>query len=154
MAHTYYVRYDGNGGDGEMSDSSHAYGTLSRLSTNAYTKTGYTFTGWNTEADGGGTPYGQDAELTVDLTDEDGATVRLWAQWTEGGAAGDDGGNDDGGNDDGGGDNGGGREPIPLTIPVIAAVGGLGLIFAIRAIHFRRKRKTAAAKNPFRPINS
>jgi len=40
-------------------------------------KTGYTFAGWNTQADGGGDPYVSGSEYTMGT-----ANVTLWAQWT------------------------------------------------------------------------
>ena len=41
------------------------------------TKTGYTFEGWNTEADGSGTEYVAGATLAMGT-----ANVTLYAQWT------------------------------------------------------------------------
>jgi uncharacterized repeat protein (TIGR02543 family) len=47
------------------------------LTTNAFTRTGYTFTGWNTAANGSGTSYANDVVYPFV------ASVTLYAQWTE-----------------------------------------------------------------------
>jgi uncharacterized repeat protein (TIGR02543 family) len=78
---SYAVKYDANGGNGSMNSSTHTYGTSSALTTNVYTKTGYTFADWNTKADGAGTSY-SDKALVSTLTTTPGATVTLYAQWT------------------------------------------------------------------------
>ena len=57
MAHNYWVAYDKNNGSGTMVSGVYTYGVAKALSTNAYTRTGYTFAGWNTKADGSGTSY-------------------------------------------------------------------------------------------------
>lgn len=80
-AHTYKVSYNSNGGTGTtMSSSSHTYDTVKNLTANTYTKTGYTFHGWNTKADGSGTSYADKASVK-NLTATNGATVTLYAQW-------------------------------------------------------------------------
>ena len=47
---------------------------------NTFTKTGYTFTGWNTKADGTGTHY-DEGQTVSNLLSEQGAQVTLYAQW-------------------------------------------------------------------------
>lgn len=49
------------------------------LSSDVPTRNGYTFLGWNTQADGNGTAYATGATYTHD---QDGGTVTLYAQWT------------------------------------------------------------------------
>ena len=49
------------------------------LNSEAPTRNGYTFLGWNTQTDGKGTAYAPGAEYTHD---QDGGTVILYAQWT------------------------------------------------------------------------
>lgn len=49
------------------------------LSSDAPTRNGYTFLGWNTQADGNGTAYAAGATYTHD---QDGGTVTLYAKWT------------------------------------------------------------------------
>lgn len=81
-ANTYTVEYDGNGATGgSTASSSHTYDEAKELTENGFEKTGYTFSGWNTKADGSGTSY-QDKEKVKNLTDKDEDTVTLYAQWT------------------------------------------------------------------------
>lgn len=80
-ANTYYVKYNANGGDGSMSNSSHTYDTAKKLTTNGFTRIGYYFAGWNTKSDGSGTSY-SDGQSVKNLTSTNGATVNLYAQWT------------------------------------------------------------------------
>ncbi len=56
------------------------YDTAANLTVNGYTKTGYTFTGWNTQTDGKGTAY-TDGQNVINLTAAEGETVTLYAQW-------------------------------------------------------------------------
>ena len=78
---TYTVKFDGNGAEGTMADQSFTYGKSGEsLKANAFTKTGYTFAGWNTKADGTGTAY-TDQQATPNVTTENGGTVTLYAQW-------------------------------------------------------------------------
>ena len=81
-ANTYTVKYDGNGSTGgSTASSSHTYDTAKALTANGFTKTGYTFKGWNTKADGSGTAYADKASVK-NLTTTNGGTVTLYAQWT------------------------------------------------------------------------
>ena len=80
-ANTYYVAYNANGGSGSMSNSTHKYNTSSKLTANAFTKTGYSFAGWNTAANGSGTALSNQQAVTT-LTSTNGGTVTLYAQWT------------------------------------------------------------------------
>lgn len=79
-ANTYTVVYDSNGGTGSMTPSEHVYNTAKNLTANAFTRTGYTFNGWNTQKDGSGTKYANKAEVK-NLTAEPNGTVTLYAQW-------------------------------------------------------------------------
>ena len=81
-ANQYTVKFDANGGTGSMSDQSHTYSVSQALTANAFTRTGYTFEGWNTNADGTGTSY-TDEESVSNLSSTDGATITLYAQWEE-----------------------------------------------------------------------
>ena len=79
---TYTVKYDGNGNTGgSTASSNHTYGTAKALTANGYTKTGYSFNGWNTKANGSGTAYADKASVK-NLTTANGGTVTLYAQWT------------------------------------------------------------------------
>lgn len=80
---TYYakwlaeVKFDANGGEGSMPAQRVAENDITTpLSSNAFSKIGYTFAGWNTAADGSGTSYAADA---VASTVPSGTT--LYAQW-------------------------------------------------------------------------
>ena len=80
-ANNYTIKFDGNSADGgSTSDQSMTYDTAVDLRLNGYTKTGYTFTGWNTQQDGGGTAY-TESENVKNMTPDDGGVVTLYAQW-------------------------------------------------------------------------
>ena len=68
------VTFNANGGTGTMANQT--TNTPTALTTNAFTRTGYTFSGWNTAANGSGTAYANGA--TYPFT----ANVTLYAQWT------------------------------------------------------------------------
>ena len=63
-----------------MTNQSFTYDVVQALSTNAFTRTGYTFTGWNTTAEGTGASYEDEKEVS-NLTPMANATVTLYAQW-------------------------------------------------------------------------
>ena len=65
-----------------MSNQTFSYDTAQNLTTNSFTRTGYTFTGWNTEANGSGTGY-MNEESISNLTTTSGATIPVFAQWTD-----------------------------------------------------------------------
>ena len=74
------ITYNGNGktsGTLPSAQSDNLYNTSVTLSSNNLTKTGYTHTGWNTEADGTGTHYNKGASITVTE-----ANLTLYAEWT------------------------------------------------------------------------
>jgi uncharacterized repeat protein (TIGR02543 family) len=78
---TYTVSFDANGGTGTMEPMQLTYdGEWATLTANTFTRTGYSFKGWNTEADGTGTDY-SDEDLVRNLTDEANGNVVLYAQW-------------------------------------------------------------------------
>ena len=77
----YNITYNGNGStSGFTESSSHEYDISKNLTKNGFTRTGYTFTGWNTKADGSGTSY-TDGQSVKNLSSTNGATVNLYAQW-------------------------------------------------------------------------
>ena len=80
-ANTYKVKFDANGGTGTMSDLPFTYDIAQYLTANVFERTGYNFSGWNTNADGTGTTY-TDGESVQNLTAENEGTVTLYAQWT------------------------------------------------------------------------
>jgi uncharacterized repeat protein (TIGR02543 family) len=77
---TYTVAYNANGGTGNTAQSSHTYDQAKSLTGNSFSRDGYAFAGWNTQADGNGTSY-SDNQSVENLSPTDGATVPLYAQW-------------------------------------------------------------------------
>ena len=77
---TYTVAYNKNGGLGTMSSSSHTYDVAQALTLNKFTRTGYSFQGWAKTSTG--SKIYSDGEKVTNLTDEDGATVTLYAVWS------------------------------------------------------------------------
>ena len=80
QANNYTVKFDANGGVGTMDDQSRKYDDKTALTANVFTYEGKTFNGWNTAADGSGTPY-KDEEVN-NLSSTEGDMVTLYAQWT------------------------------------------------------------------------
>ena len=85
-AQTYTVTYDGNGADSGETTDTNAYtrGTVATVKANGFTRSKYTFTGWNTSANGSGRPYAKGDQIT--MTDN----VVLYAQWTRNSSRDDD----------------------------------------------------------------
>ena len=81
-AHTYTVVFHANGGEGSMNSQSFTYDVAQNLTANTFTKSGYTFTGWNTQTNGDGTAYANGAEVS-NLTSTNNGTINLYAQWSE-----------------------------------------------------------------------
>lgn len=79
--HTYTIKFNGNGGSGNMGQYTCTYDVAWNLTANSYTREGYTFDSWNTKEDGTGTKF-IDGKSVKNLTSEDGATINLYAQWT------------------------------------------------------------------------
>lgn len=80
-ANTYTVKFNGGeGSSGSMTDQKMTYGTAANLSTNAFTKEGYTFKGWTTTEGGTTVEYTNGASV-LNLTDESNGTVTLYAVW-------------------------------------------------------------------------
>lgn len=73
-ANTYTVTYDANGGSGTMSASTATYNSGFKTTKNAFTRTGYTFAGWNEKADGTGTAWG--------ISSSDSGTAESGNAWT------------------------------------------------------------------------
>lgn len=78
---TYTVKFDANGASGVLADQLHTYDKGLALSDLKFTRAGYTFTGWNTQADGNGTAY-RNRENVKNLTPDQGDEITLYAQWT------------------------------------------------------------------------
>ena len=82
MANIYSVCFNANGGMGSMSNQTLTYDAAAQaLTTNAFTRVGHNFSGWNTAANGSGTAYANGASVS-NLATEQGAIVNLYARWT------------------------------------------------------------------------
>lgn len=75
---SYYIRYDANGGAGEMLNTVHKIDKRENLASNKFTREGYVFTGWGLEPDGGAL-YPDNAEVTN--ISEKNEAVTLYAIW-------------------------------------------------------------------------
>lgn len=78
-ANGYTVKYDAGGGKGTMGDQKFTFDVPQNLSPNAFTRDGYTFTGWK-RADTGDA-Y-QDGQQVSNLTSTPNGIVTMIAQWT------------------------------------------------------------------------
>ena len=72
---SYTVTYNANGGRGAPSSQKKYYGVSLTLSSTKPTKTGYTFSKWNTKSNGTGTSYNPRSTYTSN------ASVTLYAIW-------------------------------------------------------------------------
>ena len=76
------INFNGNGATGgSMTSQQIPVGNTAPLNSNSFTRTGYMFTGWNTEANGSGTSYTDGADYTVTTTGD--TTITLYAQWKQ-----------------------------------------------------------------------
>ena len=79
---SYTVKFNGNNNTGgSTANQGFTYGTAQNLRANGFTRTGYTFAGWNTKANGSGTSYSNQQSVN-NLTSTSGGTFNLYAQWT------------------------------------------------------------------------
>lgn len=76
-ARTYSVSYNANGGSGAPGAQTKTYNVALTLSSTIPTRSGYTFTKWNTNSGGTGTDYSPGGSYTGN------AALTLYAQWTE-----------------------------------------------------------------------
>ncbi len=74
---THQIHFNPNGGSGTMGEQTVIEFEPTALQANTYTREGYLFDGWNTEADGTGDTYADEA--TVILFDD----LTLYAQWSQ-----------------------------------------------------------------------
>ena len=85
-ANKYTVKFNGNKGtgtstvSGSVADQPFVYDTPQKLNENKFSRVGYTFKNWNTQADGKGTAYTNTQQVS-NLASADGATVTLYAIW-------------------------------------------------------------------------
>ena len=74
----FTLTYNSNGGSTlNPSSEGRSAGSVANLASNSPIKTGFSFTGWNTQLNGSGTSYSASASLTMP-----GSNVTLYAQWT------------------------------------------------------------------------
>ena len=77
----YEIKFDCNGGNtATMESIQTAYGDTVTLPANTFTKTGYTFAGWDTDPNAVTATYGDQAD--VSNLSKDGTAVTLYAIWT------------------------------------------------------------------------
>lgn len=78
-ANSYTITYYSNGGTGSMNTTTATYGSSVTLRTNSFTRSGYTFSGWNTSSDGSGTSYSDGKTWSSwSMT----SNLYLYAQWS------------------------------------------------------------------------
>ena len=84
-ANQYTVNYNSNKGSGSMSPDTVTYNTAYKTKKNTFTRTGYTFTGWNEKADGTGTAWSLSSsgvyEANKTWTWTYTHDITLYAQW-------------------------------------------------------------------------
>lgn len=73
LVSNHSVTFNNNTGSGSMTDQ--VANSSTALTPNSFTKPGYTFTGWNTQANGSGTAYTNQEVYSFDLD------LDLYAQW-------------------------------------------------------------------------
>lgn len=79
---TYSVSFSANGGEGSMDPQQFVESEKQKLNINTFTRTGFIFTGWNTQADGSGESFVNGASV-LDLADTAGEVITLYAQWRQ-----------------------------------------------------------------------
>lgn len=73
----YTITFEANGGTGSMDKISVEAGSTATLTPNKYSRSGYTFTGWNTQKNGKGTAYKNKDKITPT------GSMTLFAQWAK-----------------------------------------------------------------------
>lgn len=71
------ITFDANGGNGTMPSQTMVKGATLPISANTFTNGDYSFTKWNTEADGSGVTYFNMQDITISTN------ITLYAQWGE-----------------------------------------------------------------------
>lgn len=76
------IAFNGNGGTGAMQNLAVSSNAAVNLASNAFTRPDCTFIGWNTQADGKGTAFADQASVTsLAAAANHGKTITLYAQW-------------------------------------------------------------------------
>ena len=81
-AWTYAVAFNANGGTGTMELQEFVHDEEQALTSNAFVRAGYAFSGWAVREDAGGAVYG-DGAIVSNMTTVAGGVVTLYAQWDE-----------------------------------------------------------------------
>ena len=76
----YTIKFDANGGKGEMTDITLKYSEENKLSKNKFTRKGYKFIGWSTDKNAKTAEY-KNQESVSKLTSENNKEVTLYAVW-------------------------------------------------------------------------
>ncbi len=76
----YTIKYNANGGSGEMSSTSATYNEDVTLSTNTFTREGYVFEGWSLNKDDTTATYG-DGQVVKNLSSDNNGETTLYAIW-------------------------------------------------------------------------
>ena len=77
---TFEIQFDANGGEGTMAPMTDLLpNSYYQLTSNSFTRAGYTLTGWNTKADGTGDSYGDKGWVHFATSE----TRVLYAQWVD-----------------------------------------------------------------------
>ena len=84
--YSYSIKFNKNADDatGTMANEAMVFGTAKALTENAFTRTGYTFMGWNTAANGTGTVY-TDKQSINNATKTQNGIFNLYAIWRKNG---------------------------------------------------------------------
>jgi len=104
------ISYNANGGSGTMASDTVNDGNSYTIKANAFSRINHIFTGWNTQANGGGTAYAAGA-IIPSVT----ANITLYAQWNYSGNGGGGGGSGSGSGGGGGGSSGGSTTTTTTT---------------------------------------
>ena len=76
------IHFNGNGStSGSVNDQTIRAGTSANLNSNNFSRTGYTFIGWNTEPDGSGTSFSNNYPLAASANTTLGEELTLYAVW-------------------------------------------------------------------------
>lgn len=76
------ISFNSNGGQGSMANLAVTSNTPATLAKSTFTRSGFVFGGWNTQADGSGDSYADQADATrLAVQTNNGQTVVLYAQW-------------------------------------------------------------------------
>lgn len=76
----YRITFDANGGKGTMEAQRLVFDQADHLHVNQFSRTGYLFAGWSTQADGKGARYA-DLQEVLNLSSTPNDTIALYAQW-------------------------------------------------------------------------